>query len=151
MTAEDDAEQRVASAKNDDDDDNNANAAASNDDDTNQLAKTLQESLQIKGDDDNDNDDNEQQQQQQQMIMLQAWREAAPAPLVQVADWIRNGTIQRILALTGAGLSVAAGIPDLYVFQKRLLRLLASLACLILVDSCKQKQQQQPQLTNLFC
>jgi Sir2 family len=38
--------------------------------------------------------------------------DAAPDELQQVAEWIRSGQAQRILVVTGAGVSVAAGIPD---------------------------------------
>ena len=44
--------------------------------------------------------------------LLAAWQEQAPEPLRRVAQWITQGTVKRILVLTGAGVSVAAGIPD---------------------------------------
>lgn len=36
----------------------------------------------------------------------------APATLKRVAEWIKHDDVQHILVLTGAGVSVAAGIPD---------------------------------------
>jgi hypothetical protein len=38
--------------------------------------------------------------------------EEAPESLVKVAKWIKDGHVQRILVLSGAGVSVSAGIPD---------------------------------------
>lgn len=57
----------------------------------------------------------ERQRREQQ---IRQWRGQAPASIRQVARWIASEdddggkTCQRILVLTGAGVSVAAGIPD---------------------------------------
>ena len=73
-----------------------------------EIKVSLQETLQIQ----DDKKDNAKKKADDDAKQVQAWRAAAPKELIKVADWIRDGKVKRILALTGAGLSVAAGIPD---------------------------------------
>ena len=83
------------------------------------LAKALQETLQIKEDENEakkkkqaDAVSLKEKEQEETKQQIKAWRAKAPKELIQVADWIQRGNASRILVLTGAGLSVAAGIPD---------------------------------------
>jgi molybdopterin biosynthesis enzyme MoaB len=48
----------------------------------------------------------------EQLESLRIKDEDAPESLRKVAKWIKDGHCQRILVLSGAGVSVSAGIPD---------------------------------------
>ena len=67
-----------------------------------ELAEALQETLQIK----------EEKEEKSELKGKIHEIENAPAALRQVAEWIQQGKTSRILVLTGAGVSVSAGIPD---------------------------------------
>ena len=118
MTAQDD-EINTSQPKKQNDNDKTTLSEKDQQETNDDLATALQETLQIKNDDDDDDgkkeplvkpdyDDTTAPTAEQ----MKAWRAAAPPELIRVADWIQQGHVQRILVLTGAGLSVAAGIPD---------------------------------------
>ena len=86
------------------------------------LAAALASTLHI-NEEDNDAKDQEetttsaaeqqpQAEQDKNDAQTRAWQRQAPEPLRRVAAWIQAGVVQRLLVLSGAGVSVAAGIPD---------------------------------------
>jgi len=89
---------------------------------TEELAAALETTLLIKEDnedneDKDDTDDNPTKETvdnlaKEALLAMAAWQQQAPEPLRRVAQWIAQGTVKRILVLSGAGVSVAAGIPD---------------------------------------
>jgi len=91
---------------------------------TDELATALKNTLQIQDEDEKEDEDEETGNDgswkgsselltaEGTRVTIAAWRERAPEPVRRVAQWIERGTVKRILVLTGAGVSVAAGIPD---------------------------------------
>lgn len=50
--------------------------------------------------------------QELESLRVEEKEEEPPETLVKVAKWIKDGHVRRILVLSGAGVSVSAGIPD---------------------------------------
>jgi Sir2 family len=130
MSQDDDDDDNAAKTESsEEDDDNNAvndsknntvNDSDGDDDEVDKLAKAFQEQTKVTNDDAVSpkeeeivgKNEHEAKTLSPPLPLPSDDDDDAPKDLKKVAEWIRSGQAKKILVVTGAGVSVAAGIPD---------------------------------------